>query len=73
MYLFPLCNKKQTLNLIFPLQGVKSIKADLDNNLHMSPRQYAAGLLNPNRMLTATFWRILSEMFKVRKKRNLRV
>ena len=58
------------LNNNFYFQN-KAIRDEL-KAAKMSARQYAAVLLNPNRMLTLTFWRLLREMFDVRIKHGLR-
>ena len=67
----PYCPKmpkmKLFLNKNFDFQN-KAIREEL-KGMKMSARQYAAYLLNPNRMLTITFWRLLREMFDVRIKR----
>ena len=69
-YLPKIPKMKLFLNKNFDFQN-KAIREEL-KGMKMSPRQYAAYLLNPNRMLTITFWRLLREMFDVRIKRCLR-
>ena len=70
----PYCPKmpkmKLFLNKNFDFQN-KAIREEL-KGMKMSPRQYTAYLLNRNRMLTITFWRLLREMFDVRIKHCLR-